>query len=142
MERTRVGYCKDAEYKPEEYKIHKTTKGHFELFKKEILRLIDEFRISGLSIYFQHTKLEGDRAAYKYSDSNMNVTFALSTELEQSGNITDTDILRSARHEFSHFLVGSIDVLAYSRFCTEEEIQKEFERFAVRLEQFITRKGI
>jgi hypothetical protein len=124
-------------YKPKPYKKHKTTEEHFETYKAEIEKLWTMFQMSGISTFYQHTKIQA-RAAYKIS-SDMVVSYCLSTEWYQCEEPTNEDVKKSARHEFSHSLVGIIDLLAHDRHATAAALKMEFERFANIMEDFLTK---
>jgi len=103
----------------------KTTKRVFQQFKKEVLRLLDKFRIDDWKVYFLFDYIGDDCNARCITDCvSRNVTFAYNTETDTED---EDDILQIALHEVCHLLTADIAGLAYSRFVTSDEVRKASE---------------
>jgi hypothetical protein len=102
-----------------------TTQEHFEIFKKECLRLWDLWKISGWKLEFRHEDMEGQSQgmAGASSDPTQRCTrIFLSTVWPDHTPVTDHEILLTARHEAIHGLLGPLSTLATSRFVTDNEM--------------------
>ena len=102
--------------------MKKTSKKHFELFKKEFLKCVDKWKIIGWKIYFEHREIEDDiiaRVLRELSDKTVTIEFNLNY-VDQ--NYSKERIVWTARHEAAHLLLGRIAVIAESRFVTDSEL--------------------
>lgn len=86
--------------------MYKTTKNHFEIFKKECWLWIKSFGIRDFEYYFEHKLWEGSFAHTQTNLEAKNVQFTFSTEFTIP--ITIKHIKRVAFHEVQEVLFADI----------------------------------
>ena len=110
-----------------------TTQKHFEMFKKEFLRWVDRYGLTGWKLDFEH-------GMSNYNSSNGNedrdgganawlkihsVTGRLAT-VGLSEEVDDVkDIKQYAFHEASELLLARLCFIAEARYCQQSEIEEE-----------------
>lgn len=115
----------------------KTTRRHFELFKKECLRLQVVLGLNGWTIAFEHVKLEGLNSKIVTSCLTKQATIALSSDHSDVESLTDLVILRHAKHEMAHLLLADLDDLARQRYVQEGELDEAEHRIVRTLEKIL-----
>ena len=114
----------------------KTTTKHFDLFRKEVYRWIDEFGLGDWRIdcYHEHN-MDGARASCVFRCQEMAADIYLEREWE-GDKITTYKVKTSALHEVSHILLAKLYELAHNRFTvTEDQISEATEGIIRRLER-------
>ena len=114
----------------------KTTENNFGLFKNTVLKLMDKYQLNDYNVYFEWKELEGSDARSSLQDDG-NVTFALSTEIENFHYKAEDYIKSLAKHEVIHCLIGRYTVLAEARYISEDEIKMESEHLVRKLEKLL-----
>lgn len=106
----------------------KTSKAHFEIFKKECEKWIEIFGLKGWRIEFYHeSDMKDARASTSYDVINRTATLYLNIEWKGE-NITNCLVKVSAFHEVCEVLLCNIRALANYRFSTKDEISEELHR--------------
>lgn len=117
----------------------KTTKKHFELFKKECQKWIDRFNLDSWE-FFIEMKPEDEvesRARCKPQITGRVVTIDFSDEWFGFKKITDQDIRQSAKHEVIHVLIAEVSDLHFQIFRSEDEVARAAESLVNKLEKII-----
>jgi len=114
----------------------KTTKQHFEIFKKECKKWQEVLSLDNCNLYFQHIDLgESDATCLRTTDGRM--TLSLSTELldEIDYDMPITNYIKKlAKHEMIHALLAQL-ALSITR---DEVLRHEAEELLVhKLEKII-----
>ncbi len=117
----------------------KTTKKHFDLFKIETKKWIQNFGLTDWNINYSHVKLKA-RAQCGYNLVGRVVTFSLSTEY-----IDDTieynleqDIKISAFHEVCELLLGPLESMVDQRYALGvDDVEEERHRIIRRMENYV-----
>ena len=122
----------------------RTTKRHFELFKSECLRLLEEWGVlSEWRVEFVHEKLVDSRAQIRTVLLGRACVLALSTEWEEPGDapqMTDQSIRDCAQHEAVHLMLAPLNDLCGSRYLTEDEHKAAVESTVRRVQYALSRK--
>ena len=104
----------------------KTTKKHFEAFKKECQKWIKIFGILGWRFYFQHQDVCKNSLAYCiFPDNIEDRVFTLGLTLNIDRDSSMLDFKRSAFHEVMEALLFRLRYLANARFLNSEDIDEE-----------------
>ena len=102
----------------------KTTKKHFEIFKRVCLKYFKEWQLDDWDVYFEHVDLKDSRARINITHNARMVEISLSTTWDQA--IVDKKSLEAvAKHEVLHALLGPITTLTRSR-CVISLLNKQF----------------
>ena len=104
----------------------KTTKKHFEIFKKECQKWIKAFGMLGWRFYFDHEDLKRNWIACCYFPEELEdrvFTLALNKKIPDS--VTIEDVKRSAFHEVMEAFTHRICCLGVSRYIGPDEISEE-----------------
>ncbi|KKM57112.1 hypothetical protein LCGC14_1550870 [marine sediment metagenome] len=117
----------------------KTTRKHFDLFKIEVKKWIQNFGLTDWNVYYSHIKLNL-KAQCKYDLVGRVATLSLSTEY-----IDDTieynieqDIKMSAFHEVCELLLGPLESMVDQRYALGiDDVEEERHRIIRRLENFV-----
>lgn len=119
-------------------KERKTTQEDFDVFKTEVMRLLDKIHMADWGIYFDWCLLKDCGARCTTNTNNRTVTFALSTKTYRSPE----QMKHTALHEVCHFIIAEIADLAYLRFVTLREVEKADEMVAERLRVILMELGL
>lgn len=113
----------------------KTTKAHFDLFKKEFLRWVDKLGLKGWNFYFQHVAREKTNACILPPDKLevRNITVCLNTDVDEE----EINMKRLALHEALEVLLLRLSFIAACRFCQQEEIDEERHHIIMTLEKVL-----
>lgn len=109
---------------------NKTTKKHFEIFKKECLRVINLLGITDWHINFKHAKLQVDQtdlAWLTWSFIGHEAVICLATDWEVT-KITTEELIDSARHEVLELFIAPLKELVYQRSFDEDKTKAEGHR--------------
>jgi len=118
----------------------KATSKHLELYKKEVLRWLDDFKISGWEYHFEFDeKDEENTAGAKWSLEGRTITFELSRNQEKK-NLTENAINISALHEVLHVIFARLMTLASRRYTSETEIKESAEETVNTLINYILKE--
>lgn len=115
----------------------KTTDRDFELFKEHFRIYADMFGLRDWEIFFFHKKLDNAFACLSTNNYMRDrvASVTLTTEWSDCTELTDAEIIRSAKHEAIELLVADICSLAEARFVTEDEIALARHSLVRRLEK-------
>lgn len=115
--------------------INKTTKVHFELFKKECEFWINYFGLKGWRVEYFHRKLDDARAECGWSVSGRIATISLSTEwMEVDGTIITEERIRvSAFHEVCELLLARFTMMAKNRIANHDDSVNEESHNIIRI---------
>lgn len=114
----------------------KTTKNHFEIFKREARRMIKELGLLDWDVYFVHEEFKKDshslaQCRVHYTDKS--ATLALNKDFED-GDVSPKFIRQTARHEVFHLLLARLEGVAKERFVNGNELYEADEEVVNRLE--------
>jgi len=119
---------------------YKTTKRHFEIFKKEFLKWRDFWGLFQYRVYFYHGDID---ACYGRCDADlgaMHATITLSDEWPKP--INDYSIKQTAFHECCELLLARFNVNAYYRHATKNDIEESNHEIIRTLENKIFERSI
>jgi len=116
----------------------KTTKKHFELFKKEGRKWLREFGLLDWETFFNHKDIDA-RARYSADIEHRIAVLILSTQWE-GPQPQNKLIRRAAFHEVAELLLAKIRCLAESRTCDEQELNEAIHAVIRTLENVIFEK--
>ena len=111
----------------------KTTKKHFELFKKWFKHYQDKFQLNEYRADFFHEKTGTSRAQIATNQMGKVTRVSFSTKWGE-GKLDEEFIKITAMHECFHLLLSRLRWIAGCRFIGEEEITEEDERVVRKLE--------
>lgn len=123
-------------------KTIKTTKKHFELFKKECLELQNKYHLGHWTISFLWEDIDskGYDGAMIETYYTKHATLTLDTDINKE-NLGDKNIeesvIESAKHEMIHLLCRDLVSLAYDRHASEKEIEKQEESLVRKIEKLL-----
>jgi hypothetical protein len=111
----------------------KTTKRHFEIFKKECKKWIEIFGLKEWSYYFFHDNWdEKNRASVIYNVVKRTVSINLETKWNTPPTVNDIKI--TAFHEVCEVLLGPIYLIAESRSFDSSDLDSQCHSIIRRLE--------
>jgi len=117
---------------------YKTTKQHFELFKRYFKHYQDLFELNNYQIHFFHQK--GGKWYAEITTNQIGhcsrVTFN-TTWIERGP--TEDKIRKDALHECCHLLISKLEWLAGCRYLDEVEIDETQEELVVKMASAIER---
>ena len=112
----------------------KTTKQHYELFKKECDYWIDKFKINDWRVDYMMEDLDNNIAQCDRNLFARTVKISLNTEL----GVEDIKLLKdTAKHEIIHLLIGELAVMAKDRYIRQDELYSAEEALTRKLEKII-----
>ena len=118
----------------------KTTKKHFELFKKEVLRLLDVFKISGWETHFKIDKKDKENLSGLKTDLvGRQAKFILNEEWRYN-DLNNEEIKKTALHEVLHLVFVRLHILAITRFVSSDEVEEAGEEAVNVLMGYILKK--
>jgi len=100
----------------------KTTKKHFEHFKKCFLIYANMWGLKEWRFDFVHDDCGLALSTVNYDTSNKVVTVAFCRESGRLPPLTMKEVRETAKHEVHEMVVAELSVLAHDRFTTEDEI--------------------
>ena len=104
----------------------KTTKKHFDIFKKECQKWIKVFGILGWRFYFQHEDVYENSLAYCIFPNRIeDRVFTIGLTLNIDYDFSVLDFKRSAFHEVMESLLFRISYLAKARYLNSEDVDEE-----------------
>ena len=103
----------------------KTTKKHFEIFKKECEKWIKVFGLYGWKFYYRHENRDDARAYCVWPDNIDDTQFTIILSVDFDDSFTIEDIKLSAFHEIMEAFLYRITYFACARFCCLEDIREE-----------------
>lgn len=107
----------------------KTSKKHFDLFKKESLKYIDLLGLREYDILFKHVTLQDSLAGCDvYWQSRHAILYLGKDWNDTNFDLTDQEIKRTAFHEVLEILLMPIRDYANKRNCTPELVDCEIHR--------------
>ncbi len=118
---------------------YKTTKKHFEIFKKECAKWIEFFGLKDWEIGYHHQEDDDTLASLKYDLSGGWATIYLATEWERK-EPTILEVKECAFHEVCELLLARIRTLAMYRFTTRDEIEEATHGIIRRMENSVFEK--
>jgi len=111
----------------------KVSADEFATFQRIFNRVAGNLGLTEWQVDFEHKKLDdGDIASISTSYTGMYAHVTLSTEV-----IYPFDIARIAKHEVVHLLLAGLDDVGSARWATEEDMDRENEKLARRLEKVL-----
>jgi hypothetical protein len=116
----------------------KTTPKHFQVFKKECLRLIDLFELNNWNVEFQHGELNLRFAEIKTSLDDYIATIGFNIEWDDVLRpCTEEEIKKSALHEVIHLLLSRLSDMGAARYITSAEFKSTEEELVHKLEKIM-----
>ena len=103
----------------------KTTKAHFELFKKECQKWIDIFELSNWSVRYVHGGLSDDAFAHTNRDLkayNATISFTDNWGDTKFNKLNKEEISELAKHGVLHLLFARFSMNANSRFIGYDDL--------------------
>ncbi len=121
-------------------KLYKTTKKHFEIFKKEMLKWVNILGLTDWEWFFIHKSITEDaQASVRYNREGRLATVAL--EPYWYIPVKTRELQRTAFHETIEVLLADYVLVAASRQYNPSEEETERHRIIRRLENsFFTKK--
>ena len=113
----------------------KTTKKHFELFKKECKYWIDKLELSNYDVRYKWEELDHFDEAQSKIKYNYTVVLYLDTDWEEEVN--NKEVKEAAKHEIVHLLLGRLTLNAEARFIGRSEIDEAMEEVVRKLTRII-----
>jgi hypothetical protein len=118
----------------------KATQRHLDLYKKEILRWLNLFKISGWEFYFEFDEKDKENTAgSKWNLEGRTMIFELSRHQKRK-YLTDESIKISALHEVLHVIFARLSTLASRRYTSETEIKESIEEVVTTLLNYFKTK--
>lgn len=121
----------------------KTTKKHFEIFKKECEYWIEKFKLDNWTFVYEWRDISkhGVDGACNQGGLNYVAHISLDTDIDDE-NISkeisiEQEIKNCAKHEITHILIKRMKLLAIQRYVREEEIEDEEESLVRKLEKLL-----
>jgi len=115
----------------------KTSKKHFEIFKKSFLEYQNKLGLGEWKIYFYLETLMGRWATIGCDHEGMFASVRLTEETEDNTYDKDFNPRISGKHEAIHLLLAELANLANRRYVSEREIYEAEERIVRRLEKVL-----
>ena len=104
----------------------KTTRRHFEIFKKECEKWIKVFGMLGWRFYYQHKDINGNQLAYCiFPDKPEDRVFTLGMTVNLECDFSMLDFRRSAFHEVMEAFLYRLSFLAEARYVQPDEVGEE-----------------
>lgn len=120
-----------------EFQGIKTTKKHFELFKKECLFLQNKWGLNSWELYFSHEEMDNCYAKLS-TDLIGRVAKVDFSAIWPEPLISDKYIKIVAKHEMIHLVLARLYTLSLHRFLTESELEEANEETVRVLEKIIS----
>ena len=120
----------------------KTTKKHFEIFKKEVEKWIKNFGLFDWEIQVEHGNISNNdnSAECQYNIMAKNAVLRLNTNFTETQPFTDKDVRAAAFHEVAELLLCRLGFLAENRYITYNEIEIERHSIIARLLNYMIDK--
>ncbi len=118
---------------------HKTTKRHFELFKKECTKWIVIFGLVGWEIAYKHIKLTGVLACCEADIEGRWATISLADDWGDHDSLNDEEVKVTAFHEVCELLLWRLRHLGTDRYIRMGEMMEEIHAVIRTLENVIYR---
>ena len=118
----------------------KITNKDFELYKKEVLKWMDEFKIGGWEVHFGiDEKDEENIAGSEWSLKSKIVTFNICRDWRN--NLLNTyEIKKSTLHEVLHLAIAKITTMAVRRYVNRDQVDEAEEEAVNTLINYILKK--
>ena len=103
----------------------KTTKAHFELFKKECLYWQERLGLQRWELIVAHEELGSLLSQLRYNCSSYRATAVLNITwdgVDKSERLNNNTIITSAIHEIVHLLKAEMSSLGRERYVGEDEL--------------------
>jgi len=115
---------------------YKTTKEHFELFKKNFIYFQEKFGITQYKVYFFHTEIDNAYAEI-FTDEECKVVRVSFGKEWNERKPNKNEIIENAKHECIHLLLNRIGWLGTCRYLDDAEINDELEGLVVKLTKLL-----
>lgn len=116
----------------------KTTKKHFEIYKKECQKWIDRFELNNWDVCFGLTSKKGVHGRIGSNLDGYNATLFLCEDWDDRIKpLTKENIKKVAKHEVIHLLLLRLSINAGTRFVTPEQLIEAEEELVRKLENII-----
>lgn len=117
----------------------KTTKTHFNMFKKFVRGYATKWGINDMALYFSHEELDNAYAINAGNVLKRTSTLGFTTEWDEYGGrkLCEKEIKRTAKHEVTHLLLAELQACAYERFIDSDTVERAFETLVVKLQNII-----
>lgn len=119
----------------------KTTNKHFEIFKKEVKKWMNEFKIGGWEVYFKIN--EEDKESLSGCSWNLKgkvCTFELNRNWPEGDKVDNNNIKKSALHEVLHLVIAKITTMAVRRYVNRDQVEEAEEEAVNTLINYILKK--
>lgn len=105
----------------------KTTKRHFEIFKRECEKWIKIFGLVDWEVWYEHKKLKHENWLAQHASNvvGRNIWYALNTEWDQAVPLTEHEIKASAFHEVFESRMANLRAIAKERSLNDDELDEE-----------------
>jgi len=112
----------------------KTTKNHFNLFKKEVKKWVDIFELNDWQVYFKHKASKGVFGVLRTTLKGKVATFFFTQNWDDYAcPLTKKNIKKTARHEATHLLLARFSCLASERYISGNELEEAEEEVVNKL---------
>jgi hypothetical protein len=116
----------------------KTTKQHFDTFKRYVSYWQNVLGLQDWHIYPHVKKLDGSYAETSYTVSQRVATIEFTTTWDAYRELNDHELKMIALHECLHLVTAPLLVEADSRYSTKLDVDSAEHAIVVRLTNFIT----
>ena len=112
----------------------KTTKVHFNLYKKAIRYYLNKYKITGWHVYFAHSD-ECTGYASTYADyRKRSANFMLTITWDEDGlELNEKEIYSTAKHEAIHLMEWPVYAIGHERYSSQEELSSAHEEIVTHL---------
>lgn len=114
----------------------KTTKQHFELFKKECQKWIEFFGLKDWDVWCVHENVEGNLGSIVYDLLDKQATINLATDWGMT-KPTTLEIRKTAFHEVCELLLARLGIYGKARFIKEVDFTEATHDIIRRLENSV-----
>ena len=119
-------------------KVRTTTHEEFIEFQGECNRIRQSCGLGDWELYFEHNRFAtyphgGAAAMVNWNESATIATLQFNTHPMSN----DLDPVCTAKHEMAHVITGKLMLLAESRYTSEDELNREFEKVAIILSRVL-----
>lgn len=120
---------------------YKTTKKHFEIFKKECAKWIEYFGLKDWDVGYIHKKDDDNFGTCGYNMVSCHATISLTTNWGDE-EPTVSAIKRVAFHEVAELLLARLVSVAHTRSATDYDIEEATHGIIRRMENSVLKKGL
>ena len=119
---------------------YKTTKKHFEIFKKECEKWIEYFGLKDWDIHYAHREDADNLGTCGYNMVSCHATISLTINWDDD-EPTTVAVKKIAFHEVSELLLARLVSVAHTRSATGHDIEEATHGIIRRMENSVFKEG-